>query len=54
MAVWSASERRAIEGIDNAVATAWRNTYKEHAIHVRHRARVPSADVLIKGTGILR
>jgi hypothetical protein len=31
----------------------WRNTYSEHARHVRHRAHVPLTDVLIEGIGIL-
>ncbi len=32
----------------------WRNTYIEHAPHVRHRAHVPVTDVLIEGVGILQ
>jgi hypothetical protein len=31
----------------------WRNTYKEHETHVRHRARVPITDGLIEGRGKL-
>jgi hypothetical protein len=30
------------------------NTYVEHASHIRHRARVPSTDGLIEGSGILQ
>jgi hypothetical protein len=30
----------------------WRNTYIEHAVHVRHRAHVPVTDGLIEGFGI--
>ena len=32
----------------------WRNTYREHGNHVRHRAHVPIADGLIEGIGILQ
>ncbi len=32
----------------------WRNTYLEHASHVRHRAHVPITDGLIEGSGILQ
>ena len=32
----------------------WRNTYIEHAIHVRHRAHVPISDGLIEFVGFLR
>ncbi len=32
----------------------WRNTYKEHALHVRHRAHVPITDGLIEGSGKLQ
>ncbi len=32
----------------------WRNTYKEHASHVRHRAHVPITDGLIEGSGKLQ
>jgi hypothetical protein len=32
----------------------WRNTYIEHATHVRHRAHVPITDGLIEGIGILQ
>jgi hypothetical protein len=32
----------------------WRNTYLEHASHVRHRAHVPVTDVLIEGSGTLQ
>jgi hypothetical protein len=32
----------------------WRNTYQEHVHHVRHRAHVPSTDVLIEGSGSLQ
>jgi hypothetical protein len=32
----------------------WRNTYKEHGIHLFHRARVPLTDVLIEALGILQ
>jgi hypothetical protein len=32
----------------------WRNTYIEHPIHVRHRARVPITDGLIEGLGKLQ
>ncbi len=32
----------------------WRNTYKEHATHVRHRAHVPVTDGLIEGIGSLQ
>jgi len=31
-----------------------RGTYREHAIHGRHRAHVPSTDGLIEGTGTLQ
>jgi hypothetical protein len=47
-------------GDDDDMATleqqhaGWRNTYIEHGVHVRHRARVPLADVLIEGPGILQ
>ena len=33
---------------------AWRNTYREHETHVRHRARVPFTNGLVEGRGILR
>jgi hypothetical protein len=32
----------------------WRNTYKEHVLHGRHRAHVPSTDGLIEGLGNLQ
>jgi hypothetical protein len=32
----------------------WRNTYSEHALHVRHRAHVPITDGLIEGLGKLQ
>jgi hypothetical protein len=32
----------------------WRNTYKEHVVHVRHRAHVPITDGLIEGNGKLQ
>ena len=32
----------------------WRNTYIEHASHVRHRAHVPVTDGLIEGSGSLQ
>ena len=32
----------------------WRNTYKEHARHVHHRAHVPITDGLIEGLGNLQ
>ncbi len=32
----------------------WRNTYKEHVSHVRHRAHVPVTDGLIQGFGTLQ
>ena len=32
----------------------WRNTYKEHALHVRHRAYVPITDGLIEAPLILQ
>ena len=32
----------------------WRNTYVEHARHVRHRAHVPITDGLIEGIGKLQ
>ena len=32
----------------------WRNTYLEHASHVRHRAHVPITDGLIEGSGKLQ
>jgi len=32
----------------------WRSTYLEHALHARHRARVPLTDVLIEGPGFLQ
>ena len=32
----------------------WRNTYSEHAMHVRHRAHVPITDGLIEGLSILQ
>ncbi len=32
----------------------WRNTYSEHASHVRHRAHVPVTDGLSEGRGRLR
>ena len=32
----------------------WRNTYIEHAVHVRHRAHVPITDGLIKDRGKLQ
>ena len=31
----------------------WRNTYSEHASHVRHRAHVPVTDGLVEGIGTL-
>ncbi len=47
-------------GDDDDMATleqqhaGWRNTYPEHAKHVRHRAHVPVTDGLIEGSGILQ
>jgi len=32
----------------------WKNTYEEHALHVRHRAHVPISDGLIEGIGFLQ
>ena len=32
----------------------WRSTYREHAIHLRHRAHVPITDGLIEGLGVLQ
>ena len=32
----------------------WRNTYIEHASHVRHRAHVPVTDGLVEGEGKLQ
>ena len=32
----------------------WRNTYREHVAHVRHRAHVPITDGLIEGSGKLQ
>ncbi len=32
----------------------WRSTYREHGIHFRHRAHVPSTDGLIEGVGFLQ
>ena len=32
----------------------WRNTYSEHGLHARHRARVPITDGLIEGSGFLQ
>ena len=32
----------------------WRNTYIEHATHVRHRAHVPITDGLIEVIGLLQ
>jgi hypothetical protein len=32
----------------------WRNTYKEHALHVRHRAHVPITDGPIEALGLLQ
>ena len=46
-------------GDDDDMATqpqqhaGWRNTYSEHASHVRHRAHVPITDGLIE-VGILQ
>ena len=59
-AVWSERRSRS-EGMDDEDDTAtqeqqharWRNTYIEHASHVRHRAHVPVTDVLIEDSGIL-
>ena len=56
-AVWSErrsrSERmrdgRRRHGDARAAATrGWRNTYPEHAVHVRHRARVPARQVWVE------
>jgi hypothetical protein len=61
-AVWR-EQRSSSEGTadaDDDMATleqqhaGWRNTYSEHAIHVRHRAHVPITDVLIEGLGTLQ
>ncbi len=47
-------------GDDDDMATleqqhaGWRNTYPEHAKHVRHRAHVPITDGLIEGIGTLQ
>ncbi len=47
-------------GDDDDMATleqqhaGWRNTYLEHASHVRHRAHVPITDGLIEGLGTLQ
>jgi len=46
-------------GIDDEEATtakhqAARNTYREHANHVPHRARVPVTDGLVERLGILQ
>ena len=32
----------------------WRNTYREHAVHIRHRAHVPISDGLIEVRGCLQ
>ena len=53
------SERRDLceETKDSARTThrqVRRNTYPEHSLHVRHRGRVPGADVLIEGRGLLQ
>ncbi len=62
-AVWSEQRSRS-EGMgigdEDDTATQeqqharWRNTYKEHATHVRHRAHVPVTDGLIEGIGSLQ
>ena len=31
-----------------------RNTYVEHGLHGRHRARVPGTNGLVEGSGILQ
>ena len=47
-------------GDDDDMATleqqhaGWRNTYPEHAKHVRHRAHVPVTDGLIEDKGFLQ
>ena len=58
---WRGGERRYPSERTENVKTAmrqqqagWRNTYIEHATHVRHRARVPATNVLIEGNGILQ
>ena len=55
------SERRDIQGDtqNGEEATqqeqqAGRDTYVEHAIHGRHRARVPGTDGLVEGSGSLQ
>jgi hypothetical protein len=61
-AVWR-EQRSSSEGtadVDDDMATleqqhaGWRNTYREHARHGRHRAHVPIADGLIEGVGKLQ
>jgi hypothetical protein len=61
-AVWSEQRSRS-EGMgdgDDDTATqeqqhaGWRNTYREHVLHVRHRAHVPLTDGLIEGLGRLQ
>ena len=60
-AVWSERRSRS-EGMgdDDDTATleqqqhaGWRNTYREHVSHGRHRAHVPITDGLIEGSGNL-
>ena len=61
-AVWREQRSRSEEmGDDDDTATleqqqhaGWRNTYIEHASHVRHRAHVPVTDGLVEGLGILQ
>ena len=60
-AMWSERRSRS-EGMgdDDDMATqeqqhaGWRNTYSEHAVHVRHRAHVPITDGLVEGLGSLQ
>ena len=60
-AVWREQRSRSEEmGDDDDTATleqqqhaGWRNTYIEHASHVRHRAHVPVTDGLVEGIGTL-
>jgi hypothetical protein len=42
------------EETTTAKQQAARNTYSEHANHVRHRARVPVTDGLVEGIGFLQ
>ena len=61
-AVWREQRSRSEEmGDDDDTATleqqqhaGWRNTYREHFRHVRHRAHVPVTDGLIEGSGFLQ